>query len=83
MNGEVEVVDALGVKPAARVVVDDVDQDGEPIQVADVDERLALVHLAAELLRRERRMPLVVQQRVDVRYVRGQIRGVDAVVHLG
>ena len=58
VRGEVEVVDALAVEAAARVVVDDVDQHGEPVQVADVDERLELVDLPAELLRRQRRLPL-------------------------
>jgi hypothetical protein len=36
------------------VVVDHVGQHRQPVEVADVDERLHLVHLAAKLRRRQR-----------------------------
>ena len=80
--GEVEVVDALRVESAAGVVVDHVDEHGDPVHVADVDERLQLVDLTLEVLERQRRASLLREQGVDALQIRRQVGRVDAVVHL-
>ena len=46
----VEEVEALVAEIAARVVVDDVQDHREAVDVAEVDQRLELVHLAAQVL---------------------------------
>jgi hypothetical protein len=40
---------ALDAEVAARVVVRHVEDDGEAVQVAQVDQRLALIQLAAQV----------------------------------
>jgi hypothetical protein len=79
---QVEVVDALGVQVAPGVVVDHVDDDGDPIEVEDVDERLELVDLPGQLRSGQRYAALVRQQCVDAPQIRPEVGGVDAVVHL-
>jgi hypothetical protein len=78
----VEVVEALVVEVPAGVVVDHVGQYGQSVEVADVDEGLELVHLAAQLGRRQGGEALVGQQGVDPVQVGLQLVGPDAVVHL-
>jgi len=81
-DGEVEVVEALRVQTAARVVVHDVGDHGDPVQVAEVDERLELVHLAAEVVDGERRAAFLREERVRGPQVRAEVGRADAVVHL-
>ena len=45
----VQEVHALIAEIAARVVVDDVQDDGETVYVAQVDQRLELIHFAAQV----------------------------------
>jgi hypothetical protein len=59
VGGAVEVVEALVVEIPAGVVVDHVGQHGQSVEVADVDERLELVHLAAQLRRGQGATPLL------------------------
>ena len=48
----VEEVQALVAEIAAGVVVDDVEHHRQPVQMAEVDQRLELIHLAAQVFRR-------------------------------
>ena len=45
----IEEVQALVAEITSRVVVDEIENDGEPVKVCQIDERLQLVHLAPEV----------------------------------
>ncbi len=61
----VEEVEAVVVKAAARVVVDDVEQDGDAVDVEDVDQGLELVDLGVERTRRQRRLAARHEELID------------------
>ena len=45
----IEEVQALVAEISSGVVVDQIENDGEPVKVRQIDERLQLVHLAAQV----------------------------------
>ena len=61
----VEEIKAGVVEAASRVVVDDVEQNGDPVDVEDIDQRLQLVDLAVERARREGGTTATLKELVD------------------
>jgi hypothetical protein len=78
----IEEVDALVAKVAARVVVNHIEKNGEPVDMAEVDQGLQLVHFSAEIGDPIRRQPLRSEKRIYMGDVRGQIRILDRKIHL-
>ena len=69
----IEEVETLVAEVAAGVVVDDVQQHSETVQVAQIHERLELVHLAAEVLRHVAAQPLGAEQPIHLGNIRWEI----------
>ena len=61
----IEEVQALVAEITARMVVDEIENDGEPVKVRQIDERLQLVHLAPEVFDPVARDAPGVEQLVD------------------
>ena len=80
----VEEIDALVAEIAAGMVVHDVENDGDAVDVEQVDDGHQLGRLAAELAGLERRPPARHEQLVRLRDVAGEvgIGGRHGVVHL-
>ena len=79
----IEEPDALIVEAAASVVVNHVRDHRDPVEMAEIDERLELIDLPGELGRGERRESLCRQQPVHARHIRRAGRpAATAVIHL-
>ena len=78
----IEEVQAFVAEVAAGVVVDEIEHDGEPMKVRQIDERLQLVHLAAQILDSIARHSSGVEQLVDRLGIWRERRILDGEVHL-
>ena len=78
----VEEPQTLIVEASAGVIVDHVRDHRDPMEMAEVDERLELVDLPGELSRCERREALRGQQPVHVRQIRRKLACRHRIVHL-
>ena len=77
----VEEEEALVAEIAARVVVHHIQEHREAIHVAEVDQRLALIHLAAQVLDIVSWQTFGIEQRVHMRRVRREIRVLHGKIH--
>lgn len=69
----IEEVDALIAEIPARVVVHDVEDDGDPVHVGQIDECLELARFPREIADAVRREPLRGEQPIQPPDIRGQV----------
>src|SRR5688572_23766101 len=79
----VKEVQTLVAKFPARMVVDDIQDDGQAMHMAKIDERLELIHFAAEVGWVVAGQSLQVEKLVNLGDVRPQVCVVSGEVHLG
>ena len=79
----VEEVEAFITEVAACVIEDEIEQDGEAMDVTEIDQRLELIHLTSQIHDVIAAKPLRVEQRVHLGNIRSELGVLDTQIHFG
>ena len=83
MSLAVEEVEALVAELAARMVVDHVEDHGQAVEMAEIYQRLELIHFSAQILRLVAAQALRIEQAVHLGDVGREVVIRHGEIHLG